>query len=89
MNEVLHYFQTENLRKINDLVKAAANVVAKLVGFKRKIGREKQKKTMVEAQTGEQIKDIRKDISRLKCSFHFNNGAIHVTNINADIKTMG
>ena len=52
VNEVIHYFQTENVREMNNLLKAAANVRSKLVGCKRKT-RGKTEETRVEAQTGE------------------------------------
>ena len=43
MNEVIHYFQTENVREMNNLLKAAANVRSKLVGCKRKTRRENRR----------------------------------------------
>ena len=52
VNEVIHYFQTENVREMNNLLKAAVNVRSKLVGCKRKT-RGKTEETRVEAQTGE------------------------------------
>ena len=43
VNEVIHYFQTENVREMNNLLKAAANVRSKLVGCKRKTRRENRR----------------------------------------------
>ena len=66
VNQVLHYFQTESLRELNNLLKAAANVVANLVGFKRKVTKDKQKEPWWKRRLKWQIKDIRRDISRLE-----------------------
>ena len=35
VNEVLHYFQVVNLRKFNEILRATANEVSKLVGYRR------------------------------------------------------
>ena len=61
--KVLHFFQAVNLREFNDLLTAAANVVGKLVGYKRRTNENKQKLLCWKFKFKSQIKNIRKDIS--------------------------
>ena len=59
MNEVSNYFQAVDLRELNDLLEAAANVVGEIDGYKRRTKENEQKEPWWKLSLESQIKNIR------------------------------
>ena len=89
MNEIIHYFQIENVREMNNLLKAAANVRSKLVGCKRKTKGKKQKKPWWKRRLESQMEDMRKDLGILECTKKEKNRKSKITEKKYHIKSRG